>query len=135
MKSTACALTLAAALALVAGCGGDKDSSSNNGGAATTPKIDSNALALAKGKAVFKKTCAACHGEDGKGLPHLGKDWTSSEFVKNSTDDELVAFIKKGRKIDDPMSAGEAEMPPYGGDPSLTDEQLHDVVKYIRTLH
>ncbi|MCA9275315.1 MAG: cytochrome c [Phycisphaerales bacterium] len=136
MKSTACALTLAAALAMFAGCGGDKESSSssdtNTGTAA--PQVDNAMLARAKGKAIFKSTCAACHGEDGKGLPNLGKDWTTSEFIANSTDEEMLEFINAGRSIEDPANTTGVLMPPKGGNPSLTDEDIKNVIAYMRSL-
>jgi len=136
MKS---AITLAVTvlpLVFFAGCGGDKEeASTKTTPSASTPQISNNALAIAKGKAIFKKTCVACHGENGQGIENLGKDWTHSEFIKDSTDDELVAFLKVGRSLDDPRSAGIAIMPPKGGDPTLNDDDLHNVVKFMRTLN
>ncbi|MER3514081.1 MAG: hypothetical protein C4310_06580 [Chloroflexota bacterium] len=78
--------------------------------------------------------CAACHGTDAKGLPGLGKDLTASQFVKSQTDEQLVEFIKKGRDTSDPANTTGVAMPPKGGDPSLTDDQLRAIVAYIRTL-
>ena len=66
MKSTLIALSLAGSLALFAGCGGEEKEAS--GGSVTTPQVDANTLARAKGKSVFKKTCVACHGDDGRGI-------------------------------------------------------------------
>lgn len=136
MKSTICALTLAAALAMFAGCGGDKESSSSGETPSSTPapQVDNAMLARAKGKQVFKTTCAACHGEDGKGLPDLGKDWTTSEFIANSTDEEMLEFIKAGRSIEDPANTTGVLMPPKGGNPSLTDEDIKNVIVYMRSL-
>lgn len=136
MKSTVCALTLAAGLAMFAGCGGDKDSSSssNSGTSTPAPQVDNAMLARAKGKAIFKNTCAACHGEDGKGLPNLGKDWTTSQFIANSTDEELLDFINAGRSIEDPANTTGVLMPPKGGNPTLTDEDIKNVIAYMRSI-
>lgn len=135
MKSTIAIGLIVLPLAFFAGCGGDKeDASTPTSGSNAAPQVDSNALAKAKGKAIFKKTCVACHGENGKGIENLGKDWTVSAFIANSSDDELVEFLKVGRTLDDPMSAGKAIMPPKGGDPTLSDDDLHNVVKFMRTL-
>lgn len=135
MKSTIAIGLLVIPLAFFAGCGGDKEDSANPSSNTTnTPQVDNNALARAKGKAIFKKTCVACHGENGEGIENLGKDWTKSEFIANSSDDELVEFLKVGRSLEDPMSDGKAIMPPMGGDPTLNDDDLLNVVKYMRTL-
>lgn len=88
----------------------------------------------AAGEPLFQSTCAACHGPDGKGLPNLGKDFTGSEFVTEQSDAELVAFIKEGRPVSDPANTTGVDMPPKGGNPALTDEDLFDIVAYIRTL-
>ena len=87
-----------------------------------------------KGKALFAQTCAACHGPDGKGLPGLGKDMTTSAFIKSQTDPQLVEFVKKGRPSTDPANTTKVDMPPKGGNPAMTDAQIGDVVAYIRTL-
>ena len=78
--------------------------------------------------------CAGCHGPDAKGLSNLGKDLTISEFVKNSSDEELVTMIKTGRPISDPANTVGVDMPPKGGNPAFTDEDLLNIVAYIRTL-
>jgi disulfide bond formation protein DsbB len=91
-------------------------------------------LARAKGKQVFKQTCVACHGEDGKGIEGLGKNWTTSEYIASSTNDELIEFLKVGRTIEDPANTTGILMPPRGGNPNLTDDDLRNVVLYMRKL-
>jgi mono/diheme cytochrome c family protein len=131
MKRTCAALSFLVAITLLQGCGGESEQSV----AAPAASNDAAAFAKARGKAVYSKTCFACHGEGGVGVEGLGKNWITSEFIANSTDQELIDFIKVGRDTDDPMSAGIAPMPPYGGNPMLTDEDLTNVVAYMRSLH
>lgn len=88
-----------------------------------------------KGKAIFATTCAACHGPAGEGVQGLGKDMTKSEFIAGLSDEELVAFVKTGRPIGDPLNTTKVDMPPKGGNPALTDEQLTDIVAFIRSIH
>lgn len=83
---------------------------------------------------LFIASCSACHGPDGKGLPNMGKPLTTSTFVAERTDEQLVAFIKTGRPIWDPENTTGVDMPPKGGNPALSDDQLKDIVSYIRTL-
>lgn len=125
------AAALVSAGVLLVGCGGDKEESS----APAASKVESSApagdrMAIAKGTVKFGKTCATCHGADAKGMPNLGKDLTVSEFFRDSTDQELLEFVKTGR----PATETAAEMPPKGGFPDLTDEDILNVIKYVRTL-
>lgn len=87
-----------------------------------------------QGAVLFAGTCAACHGPDGKGLPGLGKDMTTSQFIGGKNDDELLAFIKVGRPITDTLNTTGVLMPPKGANPKLTDDDLYDIIAYIRTL-
>ena len=136
MKRTSATLSIVCSLALLAGCGGESEKTETpKADTATTPAATGgDAFARAKGKVVYSKTCIACHGEGGVGVENLGKNWIVSDFIKNSTDEELLAFIRAGRTIDDPMSAGNAPMPPSGGDPTLTDKDLQNVIVYMRSL-
>ena len=87
------------------------------------------------GKAQFDTVCIACHGPGGVGVEGLGKPFTTSEFLLTVNDQELLTFIKTGRPISDPATTTGVDRPPKGGNPALTDEQLMDIIAYIRTLH
>jgi mono/diheme cytochrome c family protein len=87
-----------------------------------------------KGKDKFTGTCSACHGPDAKGLPSLGKDLTTSTFAKGLTDAEMIHFVTTGRDPSDPLNTTGVQMPPRGGNPALTDQDLADIVAYVRTL-
>lgn len=120
-------------LMVLAGCGGDKDSDAAL--PADTPTAAVPAGDPAKGKEIFSTTCFACHGEGGVGVPNLGKDMTTSTFIHESGDADLLAFIKKGRDPSDPANTTGVAMPPKGGNPALTDAQLMDVIAYVRALN
>jgi cytochrome c6 len=75
---------------------------------------------------LYKSKCQACHGADGKGDTPAGKklgvkDFHSPEVAKMS-DQELFAITKNGKD----------KMPPY--DKKLTDEQIKELIKYVRSL-
>ncbi len=118
---------LGLAVLLVAACGG-------GGGAAAQP-TPAPAGDAAIGQEVFATTCAACHGPKGEGVQGLGKDMTVSQFIADQTDAQLLEFIKKGRDTSDPLNTTGVAMPPKGGNPALTDEQLVDIIAYIRSIH
>lgn len=87
------------------------------------------------GHDLFVASCSACHGANAEGMPGLGKPLKSSEFVANLSDDELIAFVKQGRPIWDPNNTTGVDMPPKGGNPALSDEQLKEIVRYLRSIH
>jgi disulfide bond formation protein DsbB len=120
------ALLLVLTLAFTA-CGGDEAPAEPP----PTPAPSGNA---AEGEPLFTQTCSACHGPKGEGVEGLGKDMTASEFIAGKSDDELVEFIKVGRAPDDPLNTTGVAMLPKGGNPSLSDEDLYNIVAHIRTL-
>jgi disulfide bond formation protein DsbB len=126
------ALVLASGL-LFAACGGGSEET-GSGSDTTASDSGGGSGASADGKKVYDSTCTSCHGPDAKGLPNLGKDLTTSAFTADMTDEEVVAFIKAGRGADDPANTTGVAMPPKGGNPALTDEDLAAVVAYVRTL-
>lgn len=86
------------------------------------------------GKTSYGSTCAACHGANAEGVKGLGKDLTTSEFVVSQSDEELIAFIKRGRDMGDPLNTTGIAMPPKGGNPALTDAQIVDIIAYLRSI-
>ncbi len=86
------------------------------------------------GAAKFAGTCSACHGPGGEGIQGLGKNLTASQFVAGLNDDDMVAFIKVGRPTSDPLNTTKIDMPPKGGNPSLNDDDLYNIVAHIRAI-
>lgn len=124
-------LAVLAVLAMVlAACGGG---TTENGDPAGTEAPIATGDAAA-GEEIYSSTCSACHGPDARGLPGLGKDLHNNTFVAGLSDDELVDFLKVGRPAGDPANEAGVDMPPKGGNPSLSDEDLYDVAAYLRTL-
>jgi mono/diheme cytochrome c family protein len=83
------------------------------------------AVAQDDAASLYKSKCQACHGADGKGTAvgqKLGvKDFHSPEVAKES-DAELFTITKEGKN----------KMPKYDG--KLTDDQIKELIKYIRSL-
>ena len=100
----------------------------------TTTAVPVAPVAALDGQALYSMTCPACHGPNAQGVPGLGKDMTTSEFIRSQSDEELVAFIKVGRTIDDPLNTTGVPMPPMGANPALTDAELLAIVEFIRSL-
>ncbi|MBE2224063.1 MAG: cytochrome c [Anaerolineae bacterium] len=122
---------ISALVIVLAACGGGGDSSSAAEPAAEAAVATGDS---AHGEELFVATCLACHGEGGIGIEGLGKDMTTSEFIKGLSDAELLAFIKTGRSVSDPANTTGVDMPLKGGNPALTDDDIMDIIAYIRTL-
>jgi cytochrome c6 len=80
-------------------------------------------LAAAQSAAdTFKAKCAMCHGPDGSGKPAMGTKDLGSADIQKMSDADLNGAITNGK----------GKMPAYKG--KLSDAQIGDLVKYIRTL-
>lgn len=123
---------LVALTTLLAGCG------DGDGGVAKGPKkppIKTAPQQIGPTSAeLYKSTCSACHGPDARGLPGLGKNLTTSEFVDTSSLDEMVTFLQKGREVGHPLNTTGIAMPPRGGNPALTDRELRSIAEYVQGL-
>ena len=89
---------------------------------------------VSRGREHYAATCAMCHGFEGEGKSRLGKELQDSPFVKSLSDEELVQFLEEGRPAWDPANERGVDMPPKGGNPDLTNENLMEIVAYLRTL-
>lgn len=102
-------------------------------GRLATGNVDTASYAVS-GRKLFAQVCAMCHGPGGVGRPRLGKPLVNSEFIKRLDDDGLLAFVKAGRNPGDPKNTTGIPMPPRGGNPALSDDDLLDIISYLRTL-
>jgi cytochrome c5 len=87
------------------------------------------------GKAIFERSCARCHGQNGKGNPAADKFFQvtlprlDSAYVQSKSDDELREIISQGRRNMDPVRVGQAAMQHL-----LSPESVDAVISYVRTL-
>ena len=122
-------ITCAVALSLLA-CSQDKagnavtgNSNSVNKGQNTPPPD-----MAATGRDLFKKNCAACHKESGKGgkMEFEGKsinpDDLTGDKIKHLSDQKLFEYITDG--------VPDEGMPSFKG--KLKEPEIREIVKYIR---
>lgn len=82
----------------------------------------------ASGEAVFRQTCIACHGENGRGAVPGAPDLTRSDGPLAQSDEVVIRHVTEGfQSPGSPMA-----MPPKGGNPALTQADLEAVLAYMR---
>jgi cbb3-type cytochrome c oxidase subunit III len=93
--------------------------------------VAADATSIAAGKKIFAKSCASCHGDEGKGDGKMADqytppppDLTDAEWKHGSTDGEIFVLIRDGSK-------GTA-MKAYGS--RLATNDLWNVVNYLRSI-
>ena len=95
-----------------------------------------DAAALERGKAVYAKTCVACHQPNGKGLPgvfpHLdGSDWLEADTSLLSK--VVLRGLQGPITINGAPFNGPMPMAPLAD--TLKDEEIADVINYVRATY
>ena len=80
-------------------------------------------------KETWEKSCAKCHGPDGKGETKIGKkievkDFTDSKVQASYKDEDMVKAIKQGIKDGEKIRMKPAE--------GVTDDDVKALVAYVR---
>jgi cytochrome c553 len=86
----------------------------------------------ADAKENWTKTCAKCHGEDGKGQTKMGqklgmKDYTDAKVQEGFKDDAAFKALKEGLKDKDDKTL----MKPVEG---LSDDEIKALVQHVRSF-
>ncbi|MDT0539416.1 c-type cytochrome [Croceitalea sp. P059] len=90
---------------------------------------------LTKGRILYMKQCATCHGPDGKGNKGLAPPLLNSEYVSEEPG-KLASIILYG--LQGPISVNGEKfnmsnaMPGIGIDKNISDENIKDIGNYIR---
>jgi cytochrome c5 len=79
--------------------------------------------AMQMGRAVYEKNCAACHATGVGGAPKVGDKAVWAEHIAEGTEHLVQTAIN-----------GEGAMPPKGGNPALSEEEVRAAVNYMIEL-
>ncbi len=94
---------------------------------------DLNAFAVNAGAAVFRTWCAQCHGSGAAGAvgyPNLlDNDWLWGGDIES-----IQATIRHGIRNEEDLDSRYSEMPRFGADGLLEDQQIDEVVQYVLQL-
>jgi len=93
-----------------------------------TAFADATSTDVAAGKAVYSQTCIACHGANGKGAIPGVQDLTGSDGPLAKSEEELINSITNGFQ----SPGAPLAMPPKGGNPALTPDDIKAVIGYVR---
>lgn len=99
-----------------------------------TASADNGQGDAAQGRIYYEETCAGCHGEAGEGVPGLGLPLIDSPLVVYAPDLELMIFLRVGRPADHPDNTLGVSMPPSGGRTDWGNQEMLDIVAYLRQL-
>lgn len=95
------------------------------------PRKDSPEAAVLRGEIVFRNYCVLCHGVQADGRGRAARIYNPKPAnLRESTrpDAYKEAIVRRGGK-----AMGRSEyMPPWGSE--LTDEQIADVVQFLRSI-
>lgn len=67
-------------------------------------------------------------------MPKMGKNLHDNPFIQTRSAAELVDFLKVGRRSYDPLNLTGVDMPPRGGNPALTGQDLAAIAAYLESL-
>lgn len=87
-----------------------------------------------EGRKLFAMSCVTCHGPGGDGLNNLAPSLRTSEFIKTNEPAAITRVVKLGRAVTDPQNKSGKMMPAKGGNPFLTDQQVADLVAFVKQL-
>ncbi len=99
--------------------------------AAVKNPVAATAASLTSGRQLYLKNCRHCHGTRGLGDGPLAPtdirpaNLTDAKWDHGSTDGEIFAVIAHGPAAGSQMK---------GASPTLTDEQIWNIVNYIRAI-
>lgn len=93
---------------------------SSHGGGGKAKGGEVTPALLAQGKAVYEKTCVACHGTGVAGAPKLGDKAAWRERIEEGLHDLTEEAIR-----------GKGAMPPRGGNSALSDAEVRAAVAYL----
>jgi disulfide bond formation protein DsbB len=131
-------VVLGAVIALTAAACGGPDRPAGEGPATTQAGGGGGGAAsgdVAAGLDLYTATCEACHAAGGEGVSGLGKPLKGSDFISGQSEDDLLAFMLVGRDASDPANTTGVAMPPKGGNPALSDDDLVDIIAYLKSLN
>ncbi len=96
----------------------------------TYTPLQSSQTSMSRGKAVYTLSCMPCHQIDGSGVPNMNPPLIKTTYVLGSKT-TLVSIVVKGFNKEVEID-GELYTNPMPAQSNLTDQQIADVLTYVR---
>lgn len=90
-----------------------------------------NAESIARGKKVYQEVCIACHQADAGGVPRMTPPLIKTPYVLGNKE-ALIRIVIKGLKGGEVEVDGERYENPMPPQSDLTDQQIADVLTFVR---
>jgi len=84
--------------------------------------------AQSSGRDAYMSACVACHGPDGQGVLPGVPDFSDGKWPAATDDATLLKRVREGFQTPGSPLA----MPPRGGNPALTDDDLKAALDYMK---
>jgi cytochrome c oxidase cbb3-type subunit 3 len=92
-------------------------------------------FAVNAGAAVFRAQCSQCHGTGGAGVQASGfPNLLDDEWMWGGTMEDIHQTVRYGIRNEDHADARWSEMPAFGRDGLLSDQEIDQVVHYVLRL-
>ena len=96
---------------------------------------DLNRFAINAGGSVFRAQCSQCHGTGGAGVQASGfPNLLDDDWLWGGTMEDIHETIRYGIRNEDYPDARWSEMPAFGRDGLLDDEEIDQVVNFVLSL-
>ncbi|MDE2089423.1 MAG: cytochrome c oxidase assembly protein [Gammaproteobacteria bacterium] len=92
----------------------------DTGAAASSVKSASTARTALTGKAIVAQTCVSCHGTGVMGAPRIGN---KTDWAPRAAQGFSALFVAAAHGLN--------AMPPRGGNPALSDQELKRAISYL----
>nr|WP_132543735.1 cytochrome-c oxidase, cbb3-type subunit III [Rhodovulum euryhalinum] len=91
--------------------------------------------AVQGGASVFNAYCVQCHGREGGGVQANGYPTLSDDdWLWGGTIEEIHYTVTNGIRNEDNPDARWSQMPAFGADELLSEEEISQVVQYVRRI-
>ena len=87
-----------------------------------TPTAEVKPVSQVDMKTIYNDNCAACHGEEGKGVAKGTPNFTDKQWQQRFNDGQFAVSIKNGKNT----------MPGFAG--KLNSEQMYALIAYVRNF-
>ncbi|MEM1384375.1 MAG: cytochrome-c oxidase, cbb3-type subunit III [Pseudomonadota bacterium] len=92
-------------------------------------------FAFSGGAAIFRTNCSQCHGAGAAGVQAAGyPNLLDDAWLWGGSVEDIHYSIVHGIRNEDDLDARYSEMPAFGADEILTDEEIGEVADYVLSL-